>query len=328
MARHRKKHKHEEHGEHPDERWLVTYADLMTLLVALFMVLFSISSVNKSKFETLQATLQDAFSGRILPGGKSIKEAGGTDNIASPSVNAPNTNLRPYLGGKESDAKRDAAATAKAAGTEEKAFEAIKKKVDDMAKKQGLDGKISTRVTEDGLEIRVLTDDLLFDSGSATPRPAALPLLGAVAKVLATQPDHPLTIEGHTDDVPIHSSTFVDNLSLSSARAESIFRVFQSDGLDPARMTAAGRSSYDSVATNTTAAGRSLNRRVEILVPRTLGISPAAARAAQAKVTIPSIKPDLAAAATGAAAASAPSSASGAAAPSSTSSSPSTSSSR
>src|SRR3954452_12417660 len=95
-----KKKKRGDHGaEHPDERWLVTYADLMTLLVALFMVLFSISSVNKSKFETLQQTLQEAFSGRILPGGQSIKEGGGTANVASPSVNAPETNLQPYLGG-------------------------------------------------------------------------------------------------------------------------------------------------------------------------------------------------------------------------------------
>ena len=74
-----KKKRGEDHGEHPDERWLVTYADLMTLLVALFMVLFSISSVNKTKFETLQHSLQDAFSGKILPGGQSIKNAGGTD---------------------------------------------------------------------------------------------------------------------------------------------------------------------------------------------------------------------------------------------------------
>ena len=70
MAGHSKRRKRgAEHNDHPDERWLVTYADLMTLLVALFMVLFSISSVNKSKFETLQHSLQDAFSGRILPGG-------------------------------------------------------------------------------------------------------------------------------------------------------------------------------------------------------------------------------------------------------------------
>src|SRR3954465_14880343 len=98
MAGHAKKKKrHDDHGEHADERWLLTYSDLITLLMALFMVLFSISSVNKSKFESLQHALQDAFSGRILPGGKSIKEAGGTANIVNPSSAAPQSNLQPYV---------------------------------------------------------------------------------------------------------------------------------------------------------------------------------------------------------------------------------------
>src|ERR1700704_771388 len=101
---HAKKKRHDDHGgDHPDERWLVTYADLMTLLVALFMVLFSISSVNKSKFETLQHSLQDAFSGRILPGGKSIKEAGGTKKTPPPAPDAPTSTLQPYVGGRSKE---------------------------------------------------------------------------------------------------------------------------------------------------------------------------------------------------------------------------------
>lgn len=287
MAGHKKK-KHEDHPEHIDERWLITYADLMTLLVALFMVLFSISSVNKSKFEAIQSSLQDAFSGRILPGGKGIKEAGGTDNIASPSVHAPQTNLQPYLGGKESDAKNGGGAAA--AKKEQAAFEQIKTKIDKLAAEQGLSSKVQTKVIDDGLLIRVLTDDLLFSSGSAVPREQARPLLDDLARLLGSQPDHKLIVEGHTDDMPIRSARFPDNLSLSTARAESIYRTFQQDGIDPARMTAAGSSSYRSIAPNTSAAGRSLNRRVEILVPRTLGVS---AETETTKVTVPSIAPDL-----------------------------------
>ena len=78
----------EEHGG--DERWLLTYADMITLLMALFMVLFSISSVNISKFKSLQRSLQDAFSGRVLPGGRSIKEAGGSDQIERSGQSLPN----------------------------------------------------------------------------------------------------------------------------------------------------------------------------------------------------------------------------------------------
>ena len=106
-----------DHGDHPDERWLVTYADLMTLLVALFMVLFSISSVNKSKLESLQHSLQDAFSGKILPGGQSIKEGGGVQNIKTPSQSPKESSLQPYVGSPkdESVAKNKAAAAAAAA---------------------------------------------------------------------------------------------------------------------------------------------------------------------------------------------------------------------
>src|SRR3954447_20195982 len=93
-----KKKRGDDHGDHPDERWLVTYADLMTLLVALFMVLFSISSVNKSKLESLQHSLQDAFSGKVLPGGQSIKESGGVMNIKTPSASPKESSLQPFVG--------------------------------------------------------------------------------------------------------------------------------------------------------------------------------------------------------------------------------------
>ena len=283
MAGHgKKKKRHDDHGEHPDERWLVTYADLMTLLVALFMVLFSISSVNKSKFETLQASLQDAFSGRILPGGKSIKEAGGTDNQVNPSPQPPESNLQPFVGGRPADGKKSGGKT-----DEEHQFQELKRQIDKVVAAKGLSGKVQTTVTPDGLQIRLLTDDLLFDSGSATPKPGSLPLLDQLASLLGSQPDHQLIIQGNTDDVPIHSGRFEDNLDLSTARAGSILRTFAADGVTPERMTAAGRGPYKPVAPNTTAGGRSLNRRVEILVPRTGTVSSATTK-------IPSIKPDLA----------------------------------
>src|SRR4051812_11839064 len=194
MAAHRgRRKKHDDYGEHPDERWLVTYADLMTLLVALFMVLFSISSVNKSKFESLQHSLQDAFSGRILPGGKSIKEAGGTDNVANPSPSAPENSLQPYVGGKpkeatktggQSKATQDANAKKGGDKAEQEAFKKLKAKVDAVAHAKGLAGKVQTKITDDGLVIRVLTDNVLFDSGSATPKPQAFGLLKGVAGIL------------------------------------------------------------------------------------------------------------------------------------------------
>lgn len=291
-----KKKRGGDHGDHPDERWLVTYADLMTLLVALFMVLFSISSVNKSKFETLQHSLQDAFSGKILPGGQSIKNAGGTTNIKTPSSAPKESSLQPYVG-----APKDTIKTGGSTNDEQKKFEALKQKIDHVAQQKDLSNKIKATVTKDGLLIRLLTDDLLFDSGSATPKPSSLPLLKDVAGLLATtQADHSLIVSGNTDSQPIHSGRFADNLDLSTERANAIFRTFAHDGISPLRMTAAGRGAYAPIASNATDGGRTLNRRVEILVPRVTaitrtGAAPAKAAAAAGSTSkIPSIKPNFA----------------------------------
>jgi chemotaxis protein MotB len=287
-----KKKRGDDHGEHPDERWLVTYADLMTLLVALFMVLFSISSVNKSKLESLQHSLQDAFSGKVLPGGQSIKDAGGVQNIKTPSASPKESSLQPYVGSPKNDTSQSKAAKSAAGNAEEQSFEKLKKKLDSVATAQGLSGKIKVSVTDDGLLIRLLTDKLLFDSGSAAPRDQSLPLLKDVADLLrATSKDHQLIISGNTDNQPISTGQFRDNLALSTERANSIFRTFARDGISPLRMTAAGRGAYAPVADNKSDAGRSMNRRVEILVPRLTAVSSEASEATPAK--IPSIKPDF-----------------------------------
>ena len=292
---------HDDHGEHPDERWLVTYADLMTRLVALFMVLFSISSVNKSKFESLQHSLQDAFSGRILPGGKSIKEAGGTDNIANPSPSAPESSLQPYVGGKPQEATKSGGKSkavqnnySKAGdAAEQQQFRKLQAKINAVVKAKGLTGKVQTKITDDGLVIRILTDKVLFSSGSAVVAPKSYGLLQGVAGVLKTAAStHQLIVQGHTDNVPIHSAQFPSNWALSAARAVSVVGVFEHFGLDPSRMTAAGKGEFKPVADNSTAAGRMLNRRVEILVPRT--IKETGDPSTGASTVIPNIRPNFA----------------------------------
>jgi chemotaxis protein MotB len=299
MAGHRRKQRHDDHPEHVDERWLLTYSDLITLLMALFMVLFSISSVNTSKFEGLQHSLQEAFSGKVMTGGKSIMEAGGASDVVTPSSSPPLTNLQPYVAGvtpkpspKQTAAKASAAAAAEAA--EQDQFRKLKEKLDGAAADKGLSSKIKTTITDEGLVIRLLTDDLLFDSGSATVRPDSLPLLKQVAGLLATQTGHQLIVSGNTDSQPISSGQFPDNLALSTDRAASIVRTFGTDGIPQERMTAAGRGASHPIAPNTTAGGRSLNRRVEILVPRVVAAASATdLRSADAEPTIPSIKPNF-----------------------------------
>ena len=261
MPRSSRRH-HEEEAEN-DERWLLTYADMITLLMALFMVLFSISSVNISKFESLQRSLKNAFSGGIVGGGQSIMENGGAANDTK-SMSPPLNSLAQSVGGQGGQGVND-----KAAKAEQDKFTKLKGKLDSYSAKAGLSGKVNVEVTPDGLRIRLLTDKLLFASGSATPEPKAAGLLSELGRVLGSEGNHPIRVSGYTDNQAIRSSKFPSNWELSTARASAIVRAFASAGVQPWRLTATGRAALDPVASNSTPAGRAINRRVEIMLPAT-----------------------------------------------------------
>jgi chemotaxis protein MotB len=281
----------EEEGEESDERWLLTYADMITLLMALFMVLFSISSVNVSKFVTLQRSLQDAFSGRILPGGRALQESGGS--TTSPKVAAtPPTTAPAVTSDGAGKAKADAAAKAAAAKAEEKDFKALKARIDAYVDKHGLSSKVTTIVTKDGLVIRLLTDKLLFSSGSATVQPGGRGLLAKVGALLRAENQHVIRVRGFTDPVPIHTAAFPSNWELSASRAASVVRAFAEAGVAPERLEAAGRAALDPLSSNATALGRARNRRVEVLLPR-VATGAAAADAEKASSARPRFAPDF-----------------------------------
>jgi chemotaxis protein MotB len=275
--RRRGAHAEEEHEN--DERWLLTYADMITLLMALFMVLFSISSVNISKFVTLQHSLQDAFSGRILPGGRSIKESGGSTTATQVAENTPTIKQSAAEAASSKAAK--AAAAAQAAKVEQESFKKLKERIDEYTRAHGLSSKVSTIVTKDGLVIRLLTDKLLFASGSATVEAPGRPLLAKVGTLLRAENQHEIRVRGFTDPVPIHTAAFPSNWELSAGRAASVVRAFAQAGVAAERMEAVGRASLDPLTTNATAAGRARNRRVEVLLPR-VATGTAAAEATKA----------------------------------------------
>jgi chemotaxis protein MotB len=257
----RGRHGEEEHGS--DERWLLTYADMITLLMALFMVLFSISSVNISKFKDLQHSLQDAFSGRVLPGGRSIKESGGSDQVRSSAASLPSPNIQQVQGGRFGKGTG-----VSAAAREEDDFQKLKRRIDAYAAQHGLSTKISTTVDRRGLHVRVLTDKLFFASGSADIQPPGLQVVGKLSELFAAERAHPLQVEGHTDPQPIHSERFPTNWELSAARASSVVRSMIGDGVSAGRLSAVGRAYLDPIADNDSEAGRAHNRRVEFLLPR------------------------------------------------------------
>jgi len=217
------------------------------------MVLFSMSVVNKSKLESLKQSLNNAFSPHVLPGGQSIKETG-----ADATVKTPLPEMR----------VRTSTSDAAAAKAEDRQLRQLKQQVDAEAKKAGVQGKVKTRVTERGLVIDILTDNLLFQSGQAHIQPAGMALLDHLSTVLAKQASRRIDVEGHTDSRPIHGAAYPSNWELSTARASAVVRALIAMNLSPDRLTATGRAYLDPSGSNNTEQGRARNRRVQIVLPR------------------------------------------------------------
>jgi chemotaxis protein MotB len=284
MARGGRRRRHGGAEEGSNERWLLTYADMITLLMALFMVLFSISSVNISKYETLQKSLKAAFSGNILPGGKAIAKQGATNNAAQAPSSVELQAIEPVATQGASSAENGsahstsssasaAASASQAAQAQQEAaeFAHIKQELEAYARAHGFAKSVQTSIEARGLVIRVLTDDLLFASGQASLDNRATGLLEEIGALLNVDQTHPISVEGNTDDVPIHSSQFPSNWELSTARASTVVRFLIAHGIGANRLTATGNAEQHPVDTNTTAAGRARNRRVEIVLRRIYG---------------------------------------------------------
>jgi chemotaxis protein MotB len=264
--RHKGGHHEEEHEE--GERWLVSFADMMTLLFALFMVLFSMSSVNTSKFEALQKSLNDAFSGAVLDGGKSMLNSGSdNDETKQSSVQPPLASLRPLTSLNETSSK-NAEEEKEKADQEEQNFRALKRRVDTLSKDAGLKGKVNVTVRRRGLVIQLLTDKVFFASGQATLQPAARGLVDKIGEVVRDERTHPVVVEGYTDAQPISNSRYQSNWDLSGARAAAVVNDFAKIGVLANRMTLQGYGSQVPVASNSTVSGREKNRRVEIVLSR------------------------------------------------------------
>jgi chemotaxis protein MotB len=250
--------------EHPDERWLLTYSDMITLLMALFLVLWAISSVNMAKFSELKVSLHQAFSGKVLEGSGKILTGGQaamSQNGAPISLPMQNPQAFKMISIK---------ASLKAAAKQQDAdnLKHVQEQVREYARTHGLSGRLRTSIDERGLVIHILTDAVLFDSGTATLKQPA-PLLGEVAHLITrTGIVNPVRIEGNTDNIPVSSGTFRSNWELSSARANAVLEFMLGHGVVPHRLSSTGYGDQNPIASNATAAGRSKNRRVTLVILR------------------------------------------------------------
>jgi len=260
-----------------EERWLLTYADMLTLMFALFMVLYSISSVNISKYQTLQQSLKAAFSGSILSGGRAVMQSGSESTSAHTPATAEVPSIVPLTpsipkptqtSGQVAAQISKALDTVTAANQEQASFVKLQHELNAYAHAHGFGHQVQAVIEHRGLVVRVLTDKLLFDSGSAQLQSAGLPLLHEIATLLNVDRKHPITVEGNTDNQPIHSAQFPSNWELSTDRATMVLRYLIGHGTGPQRLSATGYADLHPLASNSTDAGRAKNRRVDIVLNR------------------------------------------------------------
>jgi len=256
---------HEEHVNH--EAWVIPYADMLTLLMALFLMLFAISSVDLAKFEKLAAGAAGVLGGhgggsQVLDGGAAILEGSGPAAVPPAIPDARAKEAEAALQ-REEEARRAAQLAAKAmADVEDRLREAIA---------EDIRSSIAIRREARGVVMSIVADQVLFVPGEANLQPAGLDILRQVAGTIRGLPN-PVTVEGHTDDVPISTSRFRSNWELSTARATEVLRVLVDDlGIPANRVAAAGYGEQRPVAGNDTPEGRSKNRRVELAVLTEVG---------------------------------------------------------
>jgi chemotaxis protein MotB len=253
------------HEEHPDERWLITYADVLTLMFVLFMVLFSISVVNTAKFDMLKETLEDAFNSGLAQGGDSVLDS--NPGAPAPAVSTQLGQIAPQVPSLQGISPTDATPEQVLESVQlEAAQKAVEQKLDDA----GVGGKVSTTVNERGLAIRLETDGVLFTPGSASLQPAGARIITPIGQSLRALPN-PVRVEGHTDSSPISTAEFPSNWELSGARASAVVRTMIGAGIPATRFQATGFADTKPLGDNDVAAGRAMNRRVEILVLRMQG---------------------------------------------------------
>ena len=242
----------EEHENH--ERWLVSYADFITLLFAFFVVMYSISSINEGKYKVISQALLGVF-------------------------NDPERSMKPIPIGEERPLSvrpaeplvKDSEQTD--AGLGATSIDPLKTISDDVRDAFGdliKNDQMTVRGNELWIEIE-LNSSLLFGSGDAMPSDQAFAIIEKVAGILKPFAN-PVHVEGFTDNLPIRTAQYPTNWELSSARAASIVRLLAMEGVNPARMASVGYGEYQPVASNDNAEGRARNRRVVLVISRNLEV--------------------------------------------------------
>jgi chemotaxis protein MotB len=265
-----KKHEEEEHENH--ERWMVSYADMMTLLLVLFIVLYAMSQVDKSKFAALAKGLSESFGAPIsvqpgpTPDGSVLDGLPGAVDLASaipPNPTVSEAQVDSAAAAAAAERAKRIAAEAQAAYDE---LAAARDALDAALKEAGYADAARFEIDERGLVVHIVADEVLFDAEEAVLRPEGGALLSGVAPTLIGLPNV-LRIEGHANHLPVtRGGPWPSNWELSGYRASTVLRYLAGDGVPEARMSATGYSSTRPLVPESDPHALSVNRRVDIVV--------------------------------------------------------------
>ncbi|TVX80080.1 flagellar motor protein MotB [Peribacillus simplex] len=247
MARRKKKQRHE---EHIDESWLVPYADILTLLLALFIVLFASSSVDAVRFQQLSNVFNQVFTS-------------GTGFMDFPSDSPSNEPTSP-------EQRTGAEDLEKLGKNEQEELMEVQERVNAYIQKNDLTDKLGTNLTDEGMLISI-RENVLFESGVAEVRSENRKIAKEISDLLVMDLPRNIIVSGHTDNIPIKNYQYESNWDLSVMRSVNFMKLLlENKELDPEMFSAKGHGEFKPVASNETKKGRAKNRRVEILiVPRT-----------------------------------------------------------
>jgi chemotaxis protein MotB len=220
-----------------NDRWLLTYSDLITLLMIFFVVMYSISNINTGKYKQLAESLKTG--------------SGAGQTIIGKDSNTPINQQTSVI-----DLNNAA---------EQQKMEAVKKQLDEYLAKNGLKATVTTNIDDRGLVVSIEDTDF-FDTGKANIKSASLKKLVSIGRIL-NQVVNYMRVEGHTDNIPIKNAEFTSNWQLSAIRATNVTELLISAvGIPPAKISAVGYGEYRPIASNSNAVGRAKNRRVDIII--------------------------------------------------------------
>ena len=285
MSKSRGHVRHEEHEEHEEhinhEAWVIPYADLLTLLMALFLVLFAVGRTDLEKFKKMAQSFKQEFGNSatsqvVSLGGSGDNPTGdgGSGILAADLTPQQPAAITTTTTSPADQALEEKNAAIQAAQTEANSLQGVEDSVRSVADAFGVGGQLNFTIDARGLVVTIVTDQVLFQPGDADLQAEGLTVLDVVAQALANVPND-VSVEGHTDDRPISNSRYASNWELSNARATSVLRyLIEHDQIPASRLSAVGYADQRPIADNSTIEGAAKNRRVEIVVKAAVSLDP------------------------------------------------------